>query len=81
MVGWPGGAIPPGHPTRESAIDVLFTRAAERGEIRPEHLTDQVKSLPFDLLRHEFLMTFAPVPDDVLEEIVDTIFLLLALRH
>ncbi len=30
---------------------------------------------PFDLLRQEILATLAPVPDDVVEEIVDTIFL------
>jgi AcrR family transcriptional regulator len=60
---------------RENTLDVLYTRAIDRGEIPPERLTDRMKSLPFDLLRHEFLMTLAPVPDDTLEEIVDTIFL------
>ncbi|POM22576.1 Bacterial regulatory protein, tetR family [Actinomadura rubteroloni] len=60
---------------RNEALDVLFGRAAERGEIAPGRLTDRVRSLPFDLLRHEILTTFAPVPDHVLEEIVDTVFL------
>lgn len=60
---------------RDKTADTLFARAVERGEIRPERLTQRIKSLPFDLLRHEFLTTFAPVPDHVLEEIVDTIFL------
>jgi len=60
---------------RREAVDVLFDRAVDRGEITPELLTERIKSLPFDLLRHEFLTTFAPVPDHVLEEIVDTIFL------
>ncbi|MEA5366750.1 TetR/AcrR family transcriptional regulator [Amycolatopsis sp., V23-08] len=55
--------------------DVLFDRAVARGEIDPERLSERVKSLPFDLLRHEILVTFAPAPDHVLEEIVDTIFL------
>lgn len=59
----------------ENAADVLFDRAARRGEINAEHLTERIKSLPFDLLRHEILTTFAPAPDHVLEEIVDTIFL------
>ncbi|MFD8691381.1 TetR/AcrR family transcriptional regulator [Streptomyces sp. NPDC059651] len=63
---------------RERALDALFDRAVDRGEIKPEHLTPRIKSLPFDLLRHEFLMTFAPVPDHVLEEIIDTVFLPLA---
>jgi AcrR family transcriptional regulator len=60
---------------RNEAVDVLFDRAVARGEIKPELLTERIKSLPFDLLRHEILVTFAPVPDRVLEEIVDTIFL------
>jgi AcrR family transcriptional regulator len=56
-------------------LDAIYERAAERGEIRADALTERVRTLPFDLLRHEILVTFAPVPDDVLEEIVDTIFL------
>jgi AcrR family transcriptional regulator len=63
---------------RAKSVDVLFDRAVDRGEIGPEPLTERVKSLPFDLLRHEILTTFAPVPDHVLEEIVDTVFLPLA---
>lgn len=71
------GTSPSDLPTaaREKAADALFDRAVDRGEIKPERLTERVKSLPFDLLRHEILVTFAPVPDDVLEEIVDTVFL------
>ncbi|MCZ4095282.1 TetR/AcrR family transcriptional regulator [Streptomyces sp. So13.3] len=60
---------------RENSVDVLFDRAVDRGEIKPELLTERIKSLPFDLLRQEVLTTFAPVPDHVLEEIVDTVFL------
>jgi AcrR family transcriptional regulator len=60
---------------RTRIVEVLFERAVERGEADPDRLTERVKSLPFDLLRHEILMTFAPVPDHVLEEIVDTVFL------
>ncbi|MFD9396199.1 TetR/AcrR family transcriptional regulator [Streptomyces sp. NPDC060000] len=60
---------------RKEALDALFDRAVDRGEITPEHLTERIKSLPFDLLRHEILTTFAPVPDGVLEEIVDMVFL------
>ncbi|MFI1766143.1 TetR/AcrR family transcriptional regulator [Streptomyces sp. NPDC020800] len=68
----PADLLATGH---EKATEVLFDRAAARGEINPEHLTERIKSLPFDLLRHEILTTFAPAPDHVLEEIVDTIFL------
>ncbi|WP_206681656.1 TetR/AcrR family transcriptional regulator [Actinomadura sp. J1-007] len=47
---------------RDKTADTLFERAVDRGEIRPERLTRRIKSLPFDLLRHEFLTTFAPCP-------------------
>jgi AcrR family transcriptional regulator len=60
---------------RVSYLDVIFARALERGEVDPARLTDRIKSLPFDLLRQEFLMTFSPVTDDALVEIVDTLFL------
>ncbi|WP_019548906.1 TetR/AcrR family transcriptional regulator [Streptomyces sulphureus] len=60
---------------RTTALDTLFDRAVERGEIQPESLTERIKTLPFVLLRHEILSTFAPVPEHVLEEILDTVFL------
>ncbi|OQR63606.1 TetR family transcriptional regulator [Streptomyces maremycinicus] len=60
---------------RKEALDVLYDRAVDRGEIERGRLTERVKALPFDLLRHEILTTFAPVPERVLEEIVDTVFL------
>ncbi|MFC1430239.1 TetR/AcrR family transcriptional regulator [Streptacidiphilus sp. N1-3] len=71
----PGDLFDPSTTGRKEAVDLLFDRAVDRGEVAPEVLTERIKSLPFDLLRHEFLTTFAPVPDHVLEEIVDTIFL------
>ncbi|WP_329568782.1 TetR/AcrR family transcriptional regulator [Kitasatospora sp. NBC_01266] len=71
----PGELFDPLATGRKKAVDVLFDRAVDRGEIRPELLTERIKSLPFDLLRHEFLTTFAAAPDHVLEEIIDTIFL------
>lgn len=58
----------------------MYGRAVRRGEIDANRLTDRIRSLPFDLLRHEILLTFAPVPDEVVEEIVDTIFLPLVRR-
>jgi AcrR family transcriptional regulator len=60
---------------RVSSRDIIYDRAVERGEIRPGRLTGRMKRLPFDLLRNELLMTLAPVPDETLEEIVDTLFL------
>jgi hypothetical protein len=34
-----------------------------------------------DLVRHDLIMTQAPMPDAALTEIIDTIFLPLALAH
>ena len=58
---------------------VIMERAIARGEVDPERITPRIRSLPFDLLRAEFVMTFQSVADDVLVEIVDTIFLPLVL--
>ncbi|WP_431035789.1 TetR/AcrR family transcriptional regulator [Streptomyces sp. P6-2-1] len=60
---------------REANSDVIWERALARGETTEDRLTERIKRLPFDLLRHEILISFAPVPDEVLEEILDTILL------
>lgn len=60
---------------RGDAIDAVFKRAVERGEVEAGRLTDRVKTLPFDLLRNEFLTTLGPAPETTLQEIVDTLFL------
>ncbi len=38
-------------------------------------------TLPFDLLRHDMLMTFATVPDERITAIVDELFLPLLARY
>ena len=57
------------------AMMTILERAAERGEVRLDKITPRIASLPTDLTRHEVLLTHAPVPDSVLVEIVDDIFL------
>jgi AcrR family transcriptional regulator len=64
----------------DSAMDAPIQRAVARGEIRQDHLTKRVAQLPVALFRYEILMTLKPVPDNVIEEIIDTIFLPLV-RH
>lgn len=56
-------------------IDAIMARGIARGEIDPAKLTPRIAVLPFDLLRLHILMTFKPLPDEAIEEIVDTIFL------
>lgn len=56
-------------------VDTVLRRGVERGEIDPAKITDRIARLPTDLVRHEMLMTLHPVPDEIIVEIVDTIFL------
>jgi AcrR family transcriptional regulator len=60
---------------RTSATEHAIERAVGRGEIDPDRLTPRIASLPFDLWRHEVMMTLRPVPDHVLRQIVDDIFI------
>jgi AcrR family transcriptional regulator len=60
---------------RETALDGVIRRAIDRGEISADRLTPRIARLPLDLFRYELLMTLEPVPGEVLEEIVDSIFL------
>ncbi|MCS7476359.1 TetR/AcrR family transcriptional regulator [Umezawaea endophytica] len=59
----------------EGYLDTIFGRAAERGEIPAGGVSARVMNLAGDLLRHEVLMTFAPVPDSTIVEIVDDVVL------
>jgi hypothetical protein len=56
-------------------IDDILQRAVERGEIDPRKLTPRIAALPIELVRHEMMMTMAPVPDSVIAEILDEVFL------
>jgi AcrR family transcriptional regulator len=68
-----------GHRTR-TAMDDIFDRAIARGEVDPARLTPRVRTVAFDLFRHDLLMTMAPVDEKNLESIVDEVFLPLVLR-
>jgi AcrR family transcriptional regulator len=54
---------------------VIFTRAHERGELDLDTVPAAVLALPFDLMRHDLLMTLKPVPAHRIAEIVDVLFL------
>ncbi|MQY27254.1 TetR/AcrR family transcriptional regulator [Nocardia aurantia] len=60
---------------RAGAVDTLLARAIERAEVDPAKLSPRVVGVPFDLYRQELLMTLAPVPDEVIESIVDEVFM------
>jgi AcrR family transcriptional regulator len=60
---------------RDTAMEQAIQRAIDRGEIERERVTERIGRLPADLWRHEILTTLRPLPDEAIEEIVDTIFL------
>jgi AcrR family transcriptional regulator len=60
--------------------DEIFRRARERGEIDLDKLPPAVLTMPFDLLRHDMLMTLKPVPRERIVSIVDDLFLPLATK-
>ncbi|WP_280257031.1 TetR/AcrR family transcriptional regulator [Nocardia wallacei] len=61
--------------TRTSPFTTLVGRAVERGELTDVPRPDRVMNLPFDLVRHDMLMTMEAVPDEAIVEIVDTVWL------
>jgi AcrR family transcriptional regulator len=60
---------------RGHAVGLVLDRAVARGEVDPARVTPRIIDLPFDLFRNEWMMTLQPVPDHVLRQIVDDIFL------
>ena len=66
---------------RVMITDTIFDRAVTRGEIDGEGLTRRVRDLPFDLLRNELIMHLRPVPDEVIDAIVDEVVLPLVSRR
>ena len=59
----------------------VFTRAHERGEIDLDSLSPAVLAMPFDLMRHDMLMTYKPISEERVLAIVDDLFLPLVRHH
>lgn len=53
----------------------IFRRAHDRGEIDLDTIPASVLAMPFDLLRHDLLMTLEPIPQHRILDIIDTLFL------
>ncbi|MFG2221969.1 TetR-like C-terminal domain-containing protein [Streptomyces sp. NPDC048644] len=64
--------IPPGPAT---PFETIVARAVERGELPDAPRSPRVVNLPFDLLRHDMLLTTRPVSDESIAEIVDAVWL------
>lgn len=56
-------------------IRAVLERGVDRGEIDPDRLTARIVALPIDLMRHEMVMTLAPLSQEAAREIVDDIVL------
>jgi len=61
--------------------DTIFQRAHDRGEIDLDRLPASVLAMPFDLVRHDLLMTLKPVGSKRIVSIVDELFLPLVISH
>jgi AcrR family transcriptional regulator len=61
-------------------MSTILNRGIARRAIDPDRLTPRIVALPTDLVRHDLLMTLKPPSDDVIQEIVDGIFLPLVSR-
>jgi AcrR family transcriptional regulator len=68
---------PPGQAT---GLERIVARAVARGELPDVPRSSRVLNLPFDLLRHDMLMTLRPVSRESIIEIVDDIWLPLLRR-
>lgn len=57
------------------SMDDILDRAVARGEVDPARLTPRVRSVVFDLFRHDLLMTLKPLTEESIAAIVDEVFL------
>ena len=55
--------------------DQIFARAHERGEIDLDRIPPAILTMPFDLIRHDMLMTYKPIPPERVLAIVDDLFM------
>jgi AcrR family transcriptional regulator len=60
---------------RPPTSDRIFVRAHERGEIDLDAVPPAALTMPFDLMRHDMLMTFKPIPRERVLAIVDDLFM------
>ena len=59
----------------------IYRRAAERGEIDLDRIPPAVLAMPFELIRHDLLMTLRPLSPERIRSIVDDLFLPLVAAH
>jgi hypothetical protein len=62
-------------------MDLVLRRALQRREAGPGRVSARVARLPVNVLHSELCLGTAPVPERVITEIVDELFLPLASHH
>ncbi|SBS78167.1 TetR family transcriptional regulator [uncultured Mycobacterium sp.] len=60
---------------RSTMIDDIIEQAVARGEVAPGQISERVARVPVELFRYELMVRLQPVPDEVIEGIVDDVFL------
>jgi Tetracyclin repressor-like, C-terminal domain len=68
-------APPPAGADRPLWSSEVLHRAHERGEIDLDKTPHAILTMPFDLMRHDLLMTLKPLPEERVLEIVDELFM------
>lgn len=68
-------------PDRPLWSDRIFARAQERDEIDLNRIPPAVLAMPFDLVRHDMMMTNQPIPPERVVAIVDDLFMPLVDTH
>jgi AcrR family transcriptional regulator len=63
------------HAAGPATIRIILERAVERGEVDHRLLDSRRATVATDLLRNHFLMFGAPIPDEVIVDIVDDVYL------
>nr|WP_042185131.1 TetR/AcrR family transcriptional regulator [Kibdelosporangium sp. MJ126-NF4]CEL16542.1 Transcriptional regulator, TetR family [Kibdelosporangium sp. MJ126-NF4]CTQ90495.1 Transcriptional regulator, TetR family [Kibdelosporangium sp. MJ126-NF4] len=66
---------------RLARIRTIYQRAHDRGEIDLDRIPAAVLAMPYDLVRHDLLMTLKPLEPARIQSIVDELFLPLVLKH
>jgi AcrR family transcriptional regulator len=60
---------------RETVLDAVIDQAVARGEIQPGQVSERVAWVPVELFRYQLMVTLQAVPDQVIDEIVDDVFM------
>ncbi|MFI7450413.1 TetR/AcrR family transcriptional regulator [Nonomuraea sp. NPDC049714] len=64
-----------------SRAEIVYRRAHDRGEIDLEHIPSAVLAMPFDLMRHDLLMSLKPLEPARVHSIVNDLFMPLVQKH